>query len=147
MKPARKNLWCNMTTRTLNLTRPIVCFDLETTGLETKTDRIVEISCVKIHTDMSRELLTLRINPQMPIPEAASAVHGISNADVAGEPTFDMVAGRLADFLNGCDLTGFNLERFDLPLLRNEFMRARITFPEGPVHIIDAHPDKLIKII
>ena len=63
-------------------------FDLETTGLETKTDRVVEISCVKIHTDMSRELLTLRINPQMPIPEAAAAVHGIRNADVADEPTF-----------------------------------------------------------
>ena len=58
-----------MTTRKLNLTRPIVCFDLETTGLETKTDRIVEISCVKIHTDMNRELLTLRVNPQMPIPK------------------------------------------------------------------------------
>ena len=139
MKPAHNNPWCNMTTRTLNLTRPIVCFDLETTGLETKTDRVVEISCVKIHTDMSRETLTLRINPQMPIPQAAAAVHGITNEDIANEPTFDMVAGRLADFLSGCDLTGFNLERFDLPLLRNEFVRARITFPDGPVNIIDAH--------
>lgn len=128
-----------MRTRTLSLTRPIVCFDLETTGLETKTDRIVELACVKIQPDMSREMLTLRVNPQMPIPEAASAVHGITNADVAHEPTFDMVAGKLADFLFGCDLTGFNLERFDLPLLRNEFMRANVKFPDGPVNIIDAH--------
>jgi len=124
--------------RLLSLTRPIVSFDLETTGLDVQKDRIVEISCVKIMPDGTRDIRTYRVNPGVPISPEASRIHGITNEDVSDEPRFHKLASSLADFLLGCDLTGFNLERFDLPMLKNELSRCGIDFPQAPVHVIDA---------
>ena len=110
----------------LKLKRPIVFFDLETTGVDTAVDRIVEISMVKIGVDGEKQVKTRRINPEMPIPTEATEVHGITDEDVAGEPTFKQIAKSLAQFIEGCDFGGFNSNRFDLPLLVEEFMRAGV---------------------
>ena len=93
----------------LKLKRPIIFFDLETTGVDTATDRIVEISMVKIGVDGSRQVKTRRINPEMHIPEEATAVHGITDEDVKNEPTFRQIAKSLAQFIEGCDFGGFNV--------------------------------------
>jgi DNA polymerase III subunit epsilon len=127
-----------MSPRTLTLERPLVAIDLETTGLDAAKDRIIEICCVKLFADGSREVRTRRLNPAMPISAEATAVHGIRNEDVAAEPLFEAVAKSLAAYLAGCDLTGFNIEHFDLPLLVREFKRAGMTYPEGPVRVIDS---------
>jgi len=129
----------------LQLERPLVAFDLETTGLDVKNDRIVEISCVKIFPDRRREIRTLRLNPGMPISQQASAVHGISDADVQNEAPFTEVAGDLAAFFTGADLSGFNLEDFDLPLLRQEFSRAGIDFPAAGTRVIDSRKIFMLK--
>lgn len=110
----------------LNLKRPIVFFDLETTGVDTAKDRIVEISMVKVGVDGQKQVKTRRINPEMPIPAEATAVHGITDEDVKGEPTFKQIAKSLAQFIEGCDFGGFNSNRFDLPVLVEEFMRAGV---------------------
>lgn len=122
----------------LILQRPLVSFDVETTGLDVQSDRVVEISCVKLHADGRRETLTYRVNPGMPIGPAATAVHGISDADVANAPSFAELAPALLAFFRDCDLTGFNIEQFDLPLLGREFGRAGLTFPDWPVSVIDS---------
>lgn len=127
-----------MSARAFALVRPLVCFDLETTGLDVQQDRIIEIACVKRHPDGRREVWTRRINPERPIAPDASAVHGIKDEDVARCPTFGQLARELSRFLYGCDLTGYNVERFDLPLLKNEFRRLGITFPDGPTCVIDS---------
>ena len=110
----------------LKLKRPIVFFDLETTGVDTAVDRIVEISMVKIGVDGEKQVKTRRINPEMPIPAEATEVHGITDEDVAGEPTFKQIAKSLAQFIEGCDFGGFNSNRFDLPMLVEEFLRAGV---------------------
>ena len=110
----------------LKLNRPIVFFDLETTGVDSASDRIVEISMIKIEVDGKKIVKTRRINPECHIPEEATAVHGITDEDVAGEPTFKQIAKSLAQFIEGCDFGGFNSNRFDLPLLVEEFMRAGV---------------------
>ncbi|MBO7313651.1 MAG: 3'-5' exonuclease [Alistipes sp.] len=110
----------------LQLKRPIIFFDLETTGVDTANDRIVEISMVKVNTDGSKVVKTRRINPEMHIPEVATAVHGITDEDVKDEPTFRQIAKSLAAFIEGCDFGGFNSNRFDLPMLVEEFMRAGV---------------------
>ena len=110
----------------LNLKRPIVFFDLETTGVDTAKDRIVEISMVKVMPDGEEIVRTRRINPQMHIPEQATAIHGITDDDVKGEPTFAQIAKSLAQFIEGCDFGGFNSNRFDLPMLVEEFLRAGV---------------------
>lgn len=110
----------------LNLKRPIVFFDLETTGVDISKDRIVEISMVKVMPDGEEIVKTRRINPQMHIPESASAIHGITDADVANEPTFAQIAKSLNQFIEGCDFGGFNSNRFDLPMLVEEFLRANV---------------------
>jgi DNA polymerase-3 subunit epsilon len=122
----------------IELQRPLVSFDLETTGLDVREDRIVEISCVKIHPDGKREVRTRRLNPGIPISEQASQIHGISDADVADEPNFKSVAKSLLDFLEGCDLTGFNMERFDLPMLKEEFKRCDMIYPTDDIRVIDS---------
>ena len=114
------------TTMNLKLKRPIIFFDLETTGVDTAHDRIVEISMVKIEPDGTKHVKTRRINPEMPIPAEATAVHGISDEDVKDEPTFKQIAKSLAKFIEGCDFGGFNSNRFDLPMLVEEFMRADV---------------------
>jgi len=110
----------------LNLKRPIIFFDLETTGVDTSKDRIVEISMIKIMPDGEEIVKTRRINPGMPIPPEATAIHGISDADVADQPLFAQVAKSLEQFVRGCDFGGFNSNRSDLPMLVEEFMRAGI---------------------
>lgn len=110
----------------LNLKNPIVFFDLETTGTNINTDRIVEICYLKVYPNGNEEAKTLRINPKMHIPEASSAVHGIFDADVADCPTFKEVAKEMAKDIEGCDLAGFNSNRFDIPVLAEEFLRAGV---------------------
>ena len=110
----------------LNLKNPLVCFDLETTGTNINSDRIVEICYLKVYPNGNEESKTLRINPEMHIPEASSAIHGIYDADVADCPTFKDVAKNIANDIEGCDLAGFNSNRFDIPLLAEEFLRVGV---------------------
>lgn len=110
----------------LNLKNPIIFFDLETTGVDQSKDRIVEISIVKVMPDGTEEVKTRRLNPQMPIPAGATAIHGISDEDVKDCPTFKDVAKSLAAYVEGCDLAGYNSNRFDIPVLVEEFLRAGI---------------------
>ena len=108
----------------LNLKKPIVFFDLETTGVDVANDRIVEISLMKIFTDGKEEIKTMRINPEMPIPPQVTEIHGISDDDVKDEPTFKIVAKDVAKFIEGSDLAGYNSNKFDIPLLAEEFLRV-----------------------
>lgn len=110
----------------LNLKNPIVFFDLETTGVDTSRDRIVEISTVKVFPNGDKEVKTRRLNPEMHIPEEATAVHGITDEDVANEPPFRAIAKSLAAYLEGCDFGGFNSNKFDVPVLMEEFLRAGV---------------------
>ncbi len=110
----------------LQLKNPIIFFDLETTGIDVSKDRIVEIALIKVHVNGSEETKEMRINPEMPIPAEASAVHGIFDEDVKDCPTFKEVAKNLAYFIEGCDLGGFNSNRFDIPLLAEEFLRVGV---------------------
>lgn len=110
----------------LNLRNPIVFLDLETTGINVVTDRIVEIAFLKIFPDGSEEEKLFRINPGIPIPAQASAIHGIYDNDVREAPLFKDEAKNFAKFIEGCDLAGFNSNRFDIPLLTEEFLRADI---------------------
>ena len=110
----------------LNLKNPIVFFDLETTGISVSSDRIVEITYLKVEPNGNKTSKTLRINPQMHIPEQASAVHGIYDQDVADCPAFRQVAASIAKDIEGCDLAGYNSINFDIPLLVEEFLRADV---------------------
>lgn len=110
----------------LNLNNPLVFFDLETTGTNINSDRIVEICYLKVYPNGNEESKTMRINPEMHIPEQASAVHGIYDEDVAECPTFKDVASQIAADIEGCDLAGFNSNRFDIPVLAEEFLRAGV---------------------
>ncbi|MBP2691276.1 MAG: 3'-5' exonuclease [Muribaculaceae bacterium] len=121
----------------LKLRRPLVFFDLETTGVNILKDRIVEISIVKLMPDGSEMVKTRRVNPEMPIPAEATAVHHITDEDVASEPTFRQIAKSLAQLFVGCDIAGFNSNRFDIPLLDQEFQRANVDFDFGKAHFID----------
>ncbi len=110
----------------LQLKNPIVFFDLETTGTNIVTDRIVEISYLKVSPNGREESKTLRINPEMHIPEASTAIHGITDADVADCPTFKLVAKEIVRDIEGADLAGYNSNRFDIPLLAEELLRAEV---------------------
>lgn len=121
----------------LKLNRPIVFFDLETTGVNVASDRIVEISALKINVDGSKELKTTRINPTIPIPAQASAVHGIFDEDVKDAPLFKQLAKSLANFIDGCDLAGYNSNKFDVPLLAEEFLRVEVDFDIKDRRLID----------
>lgn len=132
----------------LQMTRPLVFFDLETTGLSIATDRIVEISYIKLFPDRSTRSKTMRLKPvcwkngmevQMPIPEEATAVHGIKDEDVANCPTFKDVAPQLVTVFEDADLAGYNSTRFDVPLLAEEFLRAGQTIDLKSKHMLDAY--------
>lgn len=112
----------------LNLKNPLVFFDLETTGINVTHDRIVEISLLKVYPNGKEEVKSRLINPEMPIPAQATAIHGISDEDVKDCPTFKQVAKSLAQILEGADIAGFNSSRFDVPMLSEEFLRAGIDF-------------------
>ena len=120
-----------------DLDRPVVFFDLETTGLSLARDRIVELAVIRVSPRGDVLERVRRYNPQMPIPPEATAVHGITDEDVAGEPTFRATSKSLAQLLEPCDLAGFNIRRFDLPILLAEFARAGIDFDVRDKRLID----------
>ena len=121
----------------LQLQRPIAFIDLETTGINISADRIVEIAVVKILPDNSKQVKRKLINPQMPIPAGASEIHGITNDMVKDAPTFKQVANEIKQFLENCDLGGYNSNRFDIPLLIEEFMRAGLEFTTDGRKFVD----------
>lgn len=121
----------------LKLTRPIVFFDLETTGVDVAKDRIVEISILKLHPDGKKEIKTRRVNPEMPIPPGSTEIHGISDEDVKDEPTFAALAKSLAQFIGNSDLAGYNSNKFDVPLLVEEFLRVGVDFDLESRKLVD----------
>ncbi len=110
----------------IKLKKPIISFDIESTGINVAKDRIVEIAFVKISPDGSRETKLQRINPEMEIPAESIAIHGITNEDVKDSPTFKQVAKDFSKLIEGCDLAGFNSNKFDIPMLAEEFLRADV---------------------
>jgi len=121
----------------LNLKNPLVFFDLETTGIDIAADRIVEISYLKIKPNGEEISKTRKINPERPIPQEATEIHGITDEDVKDCPTFKQIAKSLAADIEGCDLAGFNSNRFDIPLLAEEFLRAGIDIDLNKRKFID----------
>ncbi|WP_456460914.1 3'-5' exonuclease [Lutibacter sp.] len=112
----------------LILKKPIIFFDLETTGINIAKDRIVEISILKVFPNGNKESKTWLVNPEMEIPKEASDIHGITNEKVVTEPTFNELASEISKMIEGCDLAGFNSNRFDIPLLAEEMLRAEVDF-------------------
>ena len=121
----------------LKLTKPLCFFDLETTGTDVSKDRIIEIAIIKVNTDGSRESLEIRLNPGIPIPPESTLIHGITDEMVANEPKFKDKARNIYNFLKGCDLAGFNSDRFDIPLLVEELLRADLDFDFKNTKTID----------
>lgn len=121
----------------INLTRPLVFLDIESTGVDRENDRIIELSFCKINPDGNREIKTARFNPEIPIPAGATEVHGIKDEDVKDKPLFKQQAKGILSFLDGCDLAGFNSNSFDIPLLFNEFLRAGLYFDYKKIRMID----------
>lgn len=119
------------------MANPIVFFDLETTGINIVKDRVVEISVLKVMPNGKEEQKTIRVNPGMHIPEEASKVHGIYDEDVKDCPTFKGIAKELTRYIEGCDLGGFNSNRFDIPLLAEEFLRAEVDFDMSKRKFVD----------
>lgn len=122
----------------LNLTKPIVIFDLETTGLDLVKDRIIQISYIKVYPDGKEERGNELVNPEKPIDPAISQLTGITNEDVKDKPTFKQLGHTLADKFTGCDFAGFNSNHFDIPLLAEEFLRAGVDFDFSKCRMIDA---------
>lgn len=121
----------------IKLKNPLIFFDLETTGLNIVTDRIVEISMIKVNPNGSEKNLAFRVNPEMPIPKEASEIHGIYDDDVKDEKTFKQIAKQIAKFFEGSDIAGYNSNRFDVPLLAEEFLRADVDFDLKKRKMID----------
>lgn len=122
----------------LKLYKPLCVFDLETTGTNVGKDRIVEICILKVNPDASRESKTWKVNPEMPIPKESSAIHGIYDQDVAEAPTFKDIASKILEIISGSDLGGFNSNRFDVPLLAEELLRAGLDFDLSKFKLVDA---------
>lgn len=122
----------------LNLTRPLIVFDLETTGLDFIRDRIIQISYIKVSTDGTEERENLFVNPEKPIPHEVVELTGITNDDVKDAPTFKTLAPQLSEKFKGCDFAGYNSNHFDIPMLAEEFLRAGIDFDFSKVRLIDA---------
>lgn len=112
----------------LNLKRPLAFFDLEATGINVGADRIVEIAVLKAMPDGSEQIKTMRVNPGIPIPLASSLIHGIYDEDIKNEPYFKDIAKEIADFIGDADLAGYNSNKFDIPMLLEEFLRAGVDF-------------------
>lgn len=124
---------------TLKLDRPLAVFDIESTGVVPQRDRIVEIAVLKITPDGESRNTVRRLNPQIPIPPSATAIHGISDADVADCPVFADIADKLLAYLDGCDLAGYNIQGFDVPLLENEFKRVGLDLNTSSRKILDVY--------
>lgn len=123
----------------LKLDRPLAVFDIESTGVVPQRDRIVEIAVLKIMPDGSSRNTVRRLNPQMPIPPGATAIHGITDADVADCPVFADIAEKLLHYLDDCDLAGYNIQGFDIPLLETEFKRVGLDLQTSKRKVIDAY--------
>ncbi len=123
----------------LQLERPLVVFDIESTGVMPARDRIVELAVLKIYPDGHTQNTVRRLNPEMPIPAGATAIHGITDADVANCPTFLLIAEKLYNYLADCDLAGYNITGFDIPMLEAEFRRAGFEFKVDDRKVIDAY--------
>jgi DNA polymerase-3 subunit epsilon len=121
----------------LNIQKPIVFLDLETTGIDIVKDRIVEFSFIKIMPDQTEETWTQRINPGMPIPQQSAKIHGITDEDVKDEPSFKELAKQVSSFLEGCDLAGYNSNKFDIPMLAEELARAEVDFDLKKMRHVD----------
>ena len=121
----------------LNLKKPIVFFDLETTGINVATDRVVEVCVLKINPDHTEETFTARVNPTIPMSKEASEVTGITDADLKNCPTFAEIAPKLNKFIENCDLAGFNSNKFDIPMLAEELLRAGFDFDMKKRRAID----------
>ncbi len=121
----------------LNLERPLAIFDLETTGLNITSDRIVEIAIIKVYPDGKEEHFCKRVNPQMPIPKETSEIHGIYDIDIINEPIFDLIAASVVEFIGDADLAGFNSNKFDIPVLAEELMRAGSDFDISQRKFVD----------
>ena len=121
----------------LQLTKPLAFIDLETTGVNLGTDRIIEIAIVKVLADGTRTTKRKLINPGIPIPQSSSDIHGITDEMVKDAPTFAQVAQELKQMLDGCDLAGYNSNRFDIPLLVEEFLRAQVDFDMKGRRLLD----------
>jgi DNA polymerase-3 subunit epsilon len=124
--------------KSLQLDRPLAFIDVETTGLNPYSDRIVELSILKVHPDGTEGYHSRRINPGIPIPPEATAVHGITDEDVANEPKFGQYAKGIRNFLEGCDIAGFNVITFDLPFLKAELERAEVDFFREDRQLVDS---------
>ncbi|SFI54726.1 3'-5' exonuclease [Halpernia frigidisoli] len=122
----------------LKLHKPLCIFDLETTGVNISKDRIVEICILKVNPDSSRESKTWLVNPEIPIPAETSEIHGITNEDVKDAPTFKEIAPKIMAMISGSDLGGFNSNRFDVPLLAEELLRAELDFDLSKFKLVDA---------
>lgn len=122
----------------LKLHKPLCIFDLETTGVQVAKDRIVEISILKVNPDASRESKTWLVNPEMPIPKESSDIHGITDEKVKDSPKFKEIAGKVLEMISGCDLGGFNSNRFDVPLLAEELLRAGLDLDLSKFKLVDA---------
>lgn len=122
----------------LKLQKPLIVFDLETTGLDLVKDRIIQISYIKLFPDGREDRGNLMVNPGKTIPVEVETLTGITNADVADKPTFKQLASKLNEAFTGCDFAGFNSNHFDIPMLAEEFLRAGIDFDFGRCRLIDA---------
>ncbi len=122
----------------LNLTRPLIVFDLETTGLDFIRDRIIQISYIKVSPDGTEERENIFVNPEKPIPHEVVELTGITDDDVKDAPTFKTLAPQLCEKFKGCDFAGYNSNHFDIPMLAEEFLRAGIDFDFSKVRLIDA---------
>ena len=122
----------------LNLTRPLIVFDLETTGLDFIRDRIIQISYIKVSPDGTEERENIFVNPEKPIPREVVELTGITDDDVKDAPTFKTLAPQLSEKFKGCDCAGYNSNHFDIPMLAEEFLRAGIDFDFSKVRLIDA---------
>tara|TARA_B100001094_G_scaffold221353_1_gene215414 strand:- start:16696 stop:17469 length:774 start_codon:yes stop_codon:yes gene_type:complete len=121
----------------LKISKPICFFDLETTGVNVSSDRIVEISILKVFPNGNKESKTWLVNPEIPIPLEASNIHGITNEKVKNEPNFKIIAPHVKSMINNCDLAGFNSNKFDIPLLAEELLRSKIDFSLENILTID----------
>lgn len=122
----------------LKLDRPLAVFDIESTGTNRRADRIIDLAILKIHPDGRQEQHLFRVNPGMPIPAEATAVHGITNEDVKDAPPFERIAPKVVEVLKDCDLCGYNIRSFDIPMLAEEFARAGVTLDLESCRVFDA---------
>ena len=121
----------------IKLSKPICFFDLETTGINISKDRIVEISILKVYPNSNKESRTWLVNPEISIPSEVSKIHGITNEMVINEPNFKVIGSQVKEMINNCDLGGFNSNKFDIPLLAEEFLRSNIDFDLEKIKCID----------